>query len=94
MLQVERTIKFQRQLAKCRKQGKNLKKLDSIVNMLANEQPLPPKNRDHKLEDSKRYKDCRECHIEPDWLLVYRIEADILVLTLTRTGSHSDLFGK
>lgn len=45
MLQVERTIKFQRQLAKCRKQGKNLKKLDDIVNMLANEQPLPPKNR-------------------------------------------------
>lgn len=92
MLQVERTIKFQRQLAKCRKQGKNLKKLDSIVNMLANEQPLPPKNRDHKLEDSKRYKGCRECHIEPDWLLVYKVVKNTLILELIATGSHSELF--
>lgn len=92
MLQVERTIKFQRQLAKCRKRGKNLNKLDTIVNMLANEQPLTPKNRNHKLEDSKRYKGCRECHIEPDWLLVYKVVRNTLVLELIATGSHSELF--
>lgn len=92
MLSVSKTKKFQKQLMLCIRQGKNKKKLDAIVNMLANEQPLPPKNRDHKLEDSKRYKGCRECHIEPDWLLVYKVVRNTLVLELIATGSHSELF--
>ena len=56
------------------------------------EKPLPNKNRDHDL--SGDWIGHRECHILPDWLLIYRIEDDVLVLTLARTGSHSDLFGK
>ena len=55
-------------------------------------EPLPDKNRDHDL--SGDWAGHRECHILPDWLLVYRIEDDVLVLTLARTGTHSDLFGK
>ena len=55
-------------------------------------EPLPEKNRDHDL--SGDWVGHRECHILPDWLLIYRIEDDVLVLTLARTGSHSDLFGK
>jgi mRNA interferase YafQ len=60
--------------------------------MLATGPLLPPKYRDHSLVISKEYKNVRECHIEPDWLLVYRIENDELTLYLIRTGSHSDLF--
>lgn len=60
--------------------------------MLAEEKPLPEKCKDHALTDSRNYKNVRECHIEPDWLLVYKIESDILILKLIRTGSHSDLF--
>ena len=55
-------------------------------------EPLPEKNRDHALTGD--WVGHRECHIQPDWLLVYRVQNDVLVLTLTRTGTHSDLFGK
>ena len=60
--------------------------------MLCNEQPLPERYRDHALINSRQYKDVRECHIQPDWLLIYRIVRDRLILKLIRTGSHSDLF--
>lgn len=59
---------------------------------LANGETLPEKYKDHAL--SNNWKGHRECHITPDWLLIYRYDDDVLVLTLTRTGSHSDLFGK
>lgn len=62
-----------------------------VLEYLVNEQPLPIRHRDHAL--SGDYTGFRECHILPDWLLIYKIEEDILTLTLTRTGSHSDLFG-
>ncbi|MCL2672659.1 MAG: type II toxin-antitoxin system YafQ family toxin, partial [Clostridiales bacterium] len=62
----------------------------ATVGKLACGERLPPKNRDHAL--SGNWTDYRECHIEPDWLLIYRIENDILVLVLARTGTHSDLF--
>lgn len=91
MLNISKTKKFQK-LMICIRQGKNKKKLDAIVHTLANEQPLPPKNRDHKLEDSKRYKGCRECHIGPNWLLVYKVVRNTLILELVATGSHSELF--
>ena len=61
-----------------------------VVNMLVEEKPLPAKYREHSL--SGDYKGFKECHIEPDWLLIYRIEAEILTLVLSRTGTHSDLF--
>lgn len=64
--------------------------LDEIIAKLAQGTPLPASNRDHELTGN--YAGHRECHIQPDWLLIYRIESDVLVLTLTRTGTHSDLF--
>lgn len=66
--------------------------LDAVIRKLAAGEPLPEKNRDHAL--SGNWTGHRECHIQPDWLLLYRLEDDVLVLTLTRTGTHSDLFGK
>ena len=66
--------------------------LEQVVALLAMGEPLPDKNRDHDL--SGDWAGHRECHILPDWLLVYRIEDDVLVLTLARTATHSDLFGK
>ena len=76
------------QLAVKRKQNINL--LDDIIRMLAHGKTLPLKCKDHEL--SGNWAGFRECHIMPDWLLIYRIENDVLVLTLARTGSHSDLF--
>lgn len=66
--------------------------LDAVITDLANGVPLPEKSNDHALGGN-----CvghRECHILPDWLLLYRVDGDVLVLTLTHTGTHSDLFGK
>ena len=66
--------------------------LDNIIRKLSCGEMLPEKNRDHALTGD--WVGHRECHILPDWLLVYRVEDDILVLTLARTGTHSDLLGK
>ena len=62
-----------------------------MIKILASEQPLPERYRDHALENSRNYKNMRECHIMPDWLLIYKIYADVLILRLIRTGTHSDL---
>lgn len=64
--------------------------LQDVLTILCNEQPLPPRYKDHNLDGC--YKGYRECHITPDWLLVYKTDQNILTLTLTRTGTHSDLF--
>ena len=64
--------------------------METVMDMLANEQPLPEKYKDHALTGD--WKGFRECHIQPDWLLIYKIQNDSLILTLSRTGSHSDLF--
>ena len=72
------------------KRGYNPKHLETVLDILCTEQTLPPKYRDHSL--SGNYEGHRECHITPDWLLIYKIEQNILTLTLTRTGTHSDLF--
>ena len=74
------------------KQNKNLKLLSEIIDLLADGKPLPEKNKDHEL--SENFKGFRECHIQPYWLLIYEIFGDELILSLTRTGSHSDLFRK
>ena len=73
-----------------KKRGKDLEKLKYIVNELANQRPLDEKYRDHELTGN--YRNFRECHVEPDWLLIYRIEKGELTLALVRTGTHSDLF--
>lgn len=84
--------KFNKQLKKVIKQGKDIQKLSSVVKKLANGEKLESKYRDHALNDTKYYRNCRECHIEPDWLLVYKYNDDEIILYLVETGSHSDLF--
>lgn len=83
---------FKKELRTVKKQGKDLSLLDEIVTLLAEGETLPEKNHDHEL--SGNWKGHRECHIQPDWLLIYKITDRELILTLVRTGSHSSLFGK
>lgn len=84
--------KFRRQFKKIIKQGKDVDKFRVVLQILANGEKLDSKYKDHQLNDSKYFSDCRECHIEPDWLLVYKYNHDELILLLIETGSHSDLF--
>ena len=84
------TSKFQKDLKRIQKRGYDISLLTEIIKKLANGEQLPEKNRDHSL--SGEYSGCRECHITPDWLLVYEIDNGELILYLTRTGTHSDLF--
>lgn len=84
------TSKFQKDLKRIQKRGYNIALLTDVIKKLAVGEKLPEKNRDHSL--SGNYAGCRECHVTPDWLLVYEIDNDELILYLTRTGSHSDLF--
>ena len=90
MLDIILSTKFKKDLKLAGKRGLKLEKLREAVNVLAAEESLPEKYRDHGLTGD--YKGFRECHIEPDWLLIYRIQEEILELFLFRTGSHSDLF--
>lgn len=82
---------FKKDLKKVIKQGKDINKLDKIINKLAHSDVLEAKYRDHKLVNDKYYKDCRELHIEPDWLLVYQYIENELILLLIRTGTHSEV---
>lgn len=86
------TSSFKKELKAIKKRSKDLEKLGEVVNTIASGKELDKKYRDHQLVNSTRFKNCRECHIEPDWLLVYRIDNDELILILVETGSHSDLF--
>lgn len=92
MLRLEFTSQFKRDYKLAVKRGCNPAKLEEVVTLLQAEKPLPERFRDHDLTNSRNYKDMRECHIEPDWLLVYKVYRDTLILKLIRTGSHSDLF--
>jgi len=84
------TTKFKKDFKKMEKQGKDLRRLRIVIGKLANGEKLDEKYRDHALTGN--YADCRECHIAPDWLLIYRVEETEVVLLLMRTGSHSELF--
>ena len=92
MLKVEFTGQFKKDYKLAIKRGCDPKELEKVITLLVNEQPLPEQYRDHALINSRNYKDMRECHIEPDWLLVYKVLRETLILRLIRTGSHSDLF--
>lgn len=92
MLKPEFSGQFKKDFKLAIKRGFDSKKLQDVILMLCNEQPLPELYRDHALTNSRNYKGMRECHIEPVWLLVYKICKDTLILELIRTGSHSDLF--
>lgn len=90
MYKIVTTGKFKRDLKLTKKRGYNLSLLSVVVDTLAAGESLPEKYKDHNL--SGNYAGCRECHITPDWLLIYEVEKDELILYLTRTGTHSDLF--
>jgi len=90
MLDARYTAKFKRDYKAVKSRGYDVRLLKEAIALLVEEQPLSPKYRDHALKGD--YAGHRECHITPDWLLVYRIEQSLLILELTRTGTHSDLF--
>lgn len=89
---VKTTTLFKKDFKLAMKRGLNVELLENIIALLAMGKPLPAKNKDHALTGN--WVGHRECHILPDWLLIYRVEDDVLVLTLARTGTHSDLFNK
>jgi len=89
LYEVKQTAQFKKDYRLAKRRGQNLRLLQEIILKLADGQTLPEKNHDHALTGD--WIGFRECHITPDWLLVYKKEDDILVLTLTRIGTHSDL---
>lgn len=91
MLEIKQTNSFKKELKLLKKRNYNLELMTPIVNKLASGEKLEKKYKDHEL--SGNFKGYRECHIQPDWLLIYTIDNNELILTLTRTGTHSDLFG-
>lgn len=90
MLTIRYGRNFKKDYKRVLKRGYDIQLMESVIELLARRDPLPPKYRDHALTGD--YSGCRECHITPDWLLVYEVREGELVLILTRTGTHSDLF--
>jgi mRNA interferase YafQ len=88
VLEIIETKKFEKDMEIAKRRGKSMSKIRAVVNTLAKEEPLPEKHRPHRLLGN--WNSFHECHIEPDWLLIYKIEEGTLVLA--RTGTHSDLF--
>ena len=89
---VKPTTQFKKDFKLAMKRSMKIELLEGVIAMLAMGETLPDKHKDHALTGN--WVGHRECHILPDWLLIYRIEDEVLVLTLARTGTHSDLFGK
>ena len=89
---VKLTTQFKKDFKLAMKRSMKIELLEDVIAMLAIGETLPDKHKDHALTGN--WVGHRECHILPDWLLIYRIEDEVLVLTLARTGTHSDLFGK
>lgn len=84
------TTKAEKDLRKAKKQGKNLDLFFDVINILCKGEELPSKNRNHGL--SGQYKSCKECHVLPDWLLIYKIDIHADELIIYRVGTHSELF--
>ena len=92
MYKIVYTNRMKKDAKLMKRRGKDLDKLVNVLSLLASGSPLPVQYRDHQLNGNLH--DFRECHIEPDWLLLYQIYEDTLILSATATGSHADLFGK
>lgn len=90
MLKIQYHTKFKKDYKRIRKRGYDIAKLEKVILLLANNQELPPEYKDHALTGN--FASFRECHITPDWLLIYTIQEQELILVLSRTGTHSDLF--
>lgn len=91
MLELATTSQFRKDYKRAKKRGYDMALLETVIDLLINEQPLDKRYHDHSLIGS--YTGFRECHILPDWLLIYAIDKKKLLLTASRTGTHSDLFG-
>lgn len=91
MLTIKYQTRFKRDYRRAKKRGCDPELLKEVIQILIEGKPLPPQYRDHPL--AGKYADCRECHITADWLLIYRIDDDELILYAYRTGTHADLFG-
>ena len=92
MLKIVFTGQFKKDYKLAMKRGCDPHKLEAVIRMISSKQKLPDSYRDHALVNSKNYKGVRECHIDSDWLLIYRVIQETLILELIRTGTHSDLF--
>lgn len=90
MYDVWMSPRYRRELRRMVRRGYDPEKMEAVVDMLASGAPLPERYQDHPLRG--KWQGFRECHVSPDWLLVYRIEFEKLILALTRTGTHDDLF--
>lgn len=90
MLKIRYLNSFKKDYKRIKRRGYNIDLLEEVVTLLVEQRPLPSKYKDHNLYGD--FIGCRECHITPDWLLIYEINNDDLILFLTRTGSHSDVF--
>lgn len=92
MYRIVYTNRMKRDVRRAKKRGKDMAKLIDVLSLLQRGQPLPDRHRDHALGGDLR--DFRECHIEPDWLLMYQFFEDRLILSAAATGTHADLFGE
>ena len=92
MLKIRYHKQFKKDFKLAMKRGLKAEWLEEVLEFLIQEKDLPAKYRDNQLTASKNFKGVRECHIQPDWLLVYKVDKEELILNLLRTGSHSDLF--
>lgn len=92
--QIKYTKEFKKSIKKLTNQGKNIDKLLNIVDKLSKGIPLEIKYRDHALYNDNRFQNCRDCHIEPDWVLIYKYLDENLILLLVNTGSHSEVLEK
>lgn len=84
------TSRMKRDVKRMKRRGKDMEKLIAVIDTLARREPLPPRNRDHALTGN--LSDFRECHVEPDWLLLYQVFEDRLILSAVATGTHAELF--
>ncbi len=87
--QIRRTSAFKKDVKRLMKQGRDLSKLAAVVDAIADGKQLEERHRDHELVGNRR--GFRDCHIEPDWVLIYKLDKDVLILTLTRTKTHAEL---
>ena len=90
MLKIMFTSRMKRDVKRMKRRGKDMEKLIAVIDTLARREPLPPRNRDHALTGN--LSDFRECHVEPDWLLLFQVFEDRLILSAVATGTHAELF--
>lgn len=89
---IRKSSQFKKDFKTCLKRGLSIDEFTTVIKLLQTGAVLPERYRDHPLQPSKEYKNCRELHIQPDWLLIYKYSNDNIILYLVRTGTHSDLF--